>query len=55
MKTQETKSNQKSDKQSPPPPEDLDEKLIYDAHRTANNYMSSIVNYLKNLFKKNFI
>jgi hypothetical protein len=47
----ESKSNQKVEKYSPPPPEDIDEKLIYDAHKAATNFMNSIVNLNRNLIK----
>lgn len=37
-----------TDESSPPPPEDLDEKLIYDAYKNAYSYVNTIVkkNYL---------
>ncbi len=31
---------------SPPPPEDPDEKLIFDAFKNANNHVNNIVNIL---------
>ncbi len=34
---------------SPPPPEDIDEKLIFDAFRNANSHVNNIVN---NKFEK---
>lgn len=42
--TKDSKSNQKVEKFSPPPPEDIDEKLIYDAHKSAYNFVNMIVN-----------
>lgn len=50
----DSKINQKADKYSPPPPEDIDEKLIFDAHKTAFNFINMIVNTIFS-FKSCFI
>jgi hypothetical protein len=37
-----------SDETSPPPPEDPDERLIFDAYKNAVSHVNTIVSYIKN-------
>jgi hypothetical protein len=43
-KKSKPKANKNPDEASPPPPEDLDEKLVHDAFKNANSFVNSIVN-----------
>ena len=45
------KAKPKTDEVSPPPPEDLDEKLIFDAHKAAFSHVNYIVSVILNSIK----
>lgn len=38
---------------SPQPPEDMDERLVFDAHRLANQYVNDMVSFFFLIFKSN--